>query len=57
MFTPAIRASRTSLPSVIIANARSTHVCGPPFLCSCPLADEMTTGRTPPLPDAAGAEV
>jgi hypothetical protein len=30
--TPAITASRTSSPRVIIAKARSTPVTGPPFL-------------------------
>ena len=31
-------------PPVIIANAFSTHVTGPPFLNRLPLADETTTG-------------
>jgi len=44
---PAISASRTSAPSlVIIPNACWTHVTGPPFLKRLPLADETTTGFT-----------
>src|SRR6476659_2101990 len=46
MLTPAIRASRTSLPAVIIAKAVSTQVLVPPFLKRCPLAEEITTGLT-----------
>jgi hypothetical protein len=37
-------ASRTSRPSVINRNARSTHVSFPPFLNWCPFADAMTIG-------------
>ena len=44
MLTPAISASSTSLPCVIIANAVSTQVLSPPFLNWWPLADAMTTG-------------
>jgi len=32
MLTPAISASSTSAPPVIIENAFSTQVCAPPFL-------------------------
>src|SRR6185436_20216040 len=46
MLTPAITASRTSLPSVIIANAVSTAVRVPPFLYLLPFDDEMTAGLT-----------
>src|SRR5207247_1992424 len=46
MLTPAIRASRTSEPPVIISNARATHVRLPPFVNLLPFADEMTTGLT-----------
>src|SRR4029079_5660638 len=46
MLTPAISASSTSDPAVIIWNAFSTQVCGPPFLNVLPLLDEMTTGFT-----------
>ena len=52
MFTPAISASSTSVPSVIIAKAFSTQVFSPPFLNLLPLADAMTTGLTPPLTTA-----
>src|SRR5688572_4241843 len=55
MLTPAIRASRTSSPSAMCANAVSTQVCLPPFLNSCPLLDAITTGRTRPLVCTAGA--
>src|SRR5262245_49408094 len=44
MFTPATSASSTSEPEVIMPNAFSTHVTGPPFLYWWPFADEMTTG-------------
>src|SRR5436189_5712260 len=46
MLTPAIRASRTSAPPVIIWNAFATQVWLPPFVNLLPLADEMTTGLT-----------
>src|SRR5688500_13281626 len=46
MLTPAISASSTSLPDVIIENAFSTHVIGPPFLWSLPFAEAMTAGVT-----------
>src|SRR4051812_3216411 len=47
MFTPAIKASRTSaLPLVIIVNAFWTQVTSPPFLNLFPFADEITTGFT-----------
>ena len=46
MLTPAIRASSTSAPPVIIANAVSTQVFAPPFLNLLPLLDETTTGLT-----------
>src|SRR4051794_28188106 len=44
MFTPAMSASRTSAPSVIIVNAFWTHVMSPPFLNLLPFADAMTSG-------------
>src|SRR5690606_15905019 len=44
MFTPAITASSTSAPSVIIRNARSTAVSLPPFRNWCPFAEATTTG-------------
>src|SRR3954466_11233559 len=46
MFTPAISASSTSDPPVIIWNAFSTQVCGPPFLNLLPLLEAITTGFT-----------
>ena len=46
MLTPAIRASSTSAPPVIIANAVSTQVLLPPFLNLLPLFEETTTGLT-----------
>ena len=50
MLTPAISASSTSEPCVIIVNAFCTQVTSPPFLKPLPLADEeMTTGLTPPF--------
>jgi hypothetical protein len=48
MFTPAMRASRTSLPSVIMAKAFSTQVTVPPFLNRWPLPEAMTTGFAGP---------
>ena len=42
MLTPAMRASRTSAPPVIMANAVSTQVLLPPFLNLLPLLDETT---------------
>src|SRR5262245_61804102 len=44
MLTPAMSASRTSLPAVIIAKAVSTQVLVPPFLKRFPLAEEITMG-------------
>src|SRR5215204_3291464 len=46
MFTPAIRASKTSAPSVIIVNAFCTAVTVPPFLNRLPFAEETTSGLT-----------
>src|SRR5690349_17016383 len=46
MFTPAITASSTSDPPVIIVNALCTAVIVPPFLKRLPLAEEMTSGLT-----------
>src|SRR5215208_6393968 len=46
MLTPAMRASRTSEPPVIIAKAVSTQVLLPPFLNLLPLFEETTTGLT-----------
>src|SRR6266700_848385 len=46
MFTPAIRASSTSAPSVINWKAFSTQVCVPPFLNLLPLFEATTTGFT-----------
>src|SRR5437667_12774240 len=46
MLTPAVRASSTSEPPVIIANAVATQVAGPPFLYWLPLADATTAGLT-----------
>src|SRR4051812_16966044 len=46
MLTPAMSASRTSVPPVIIENAFSTAVLSPPFLNLFPLAEAMTTGCT-----------
>ena len=45
MLTPAISASRTSVPFVIMSKAVSTQVFGPPFLKRCPLPEATTTGR------------
>src|SRR6476659_9311049 len=44
MFTPAINASSTSEPCVIIDQAFCKQVMSPPFLNLFPLADEITTG-------------
>ena len=44
MFTPAMSASSTSAPSVIIVQALWTQVISPPFLNLFPFADEITTG-------------
>src|SRR5262249_1685809 len=44
MLTPAVSASSTSDPAVIIWKALSTQVAGPPFLKRFPLAEGMTTG-------------
>src|SRR5688572_28806500 len=44
-FTPAMTASSTSVPFVIIWNATATPVDGPPFLKRLPFADATTTGR------------
>src|SRR2546429_1607413 len=46
MFTPAMTASSTSSPRVIIEKAFCTQVRLPPFLNLFPLADEMTRGLT-----------
>jgi hypothetical protein len=46
IFTPAITASSTSAPCVIIANAFCTAVMSPPFLKRLPFAEEMTMGLT-----------
>src|SRR5207253_8923186 len=46
MFTPAMTASSTSSPCVIIEKALCTQVRLPPFLNLFPLADEMTKGLT-----------
>src|ERR1051325_10917825 len=48
MLTPAMTASRTSAPSVIIVKALCTAVIGPPFLNLLPFADEITKGLTEP---------
>src|SRR5262245_17797627 len=55
MLTPSIRASRTSLPSIIRVYAFSTQVTLPPFLNQLPLADEITTAWTGPGTLTAGA--
>src|SRR5215831_16040698 len=47
MLTPAMRASSTSAPAVIMPNAVSTQVLLPPFLKRLPLEEETTTGLTP----------
>src|SRR5262245_28433674 len=46
MFTPAMSASRTSVPDVISENAFCTAVTSPPFLNLLPLAEAITTGFT-----------
>src|SRR5436190_16867325 len=46
MLTPAISASSTSEPPVIIWNALATQVWFPPLVNLLPLAEEMTTGLT-----------
>src|SRR5258706_10546671 len=46
MLTPAMRASSTSAPPVIIANAVSTQVLPPPFLYLLPLLADTTIGLT-----------
>src|SRR5687768_14738869 len=46
MLTPAMSASSTSEPLVIIVNAFCTAVIVPPFLNRLPLADEITRGLT-----------
>src|SRR5262245_55791646 len=46
MLTPAMRASSTSDPDVIMPNAVSTQVFVPPFLYRLPLFDATTTGLT-----------
>src|ERR1041385_9447847 len=48
MLTPAMTASRTSAPSVIIVKALCTAVIEPPFLNLFPFADEITKGLTEP---------
>src|SRR5262245_11147279 len=49
MLTPAIRASRTSEPCVIISNALATHVCPLSFFERLPFDAAMTSGLTPPV--------
>src|SRR3990172_8282653 len=44
MLTPAMSASRTSVPAVIIEKAVSMQVLLPPFLNRWPFADETTAG-------------
>src|SRR5215510_4129677 len=46
MLTPAITASRTSAPLVIMVKALCTAVMLPPFLNRLPLAEEITKGLT-----------
>src|SRR5690349_17494109 len=46
MFTPAMTASSTSDPPVIIVNALWTAVIVPPFLKRLPFAEEITSGLT-----------
>ena len=46
MLTPAMSASSTSLPLVIIAKAVSTPVFVPPFLNWWPLSEAITSGLT-----------
>src|SRR5207342_1556636 len=46
MLTPAMRASSTSAPPVIIEKAVSTQVLVPPFLYLLPLLAETTIGLT-----------
>src|SRR6478752_4083539 len=46
MLTPAMRASSTSAPPVIIEKAVSTQVLAPPFLYLLPLLAETTIGLT-----------
>ena len=46
MLTPAMSASSTSEPLVIMPNAFSTQVTGPPFLNRCPLPEATTIGLT-----------
>src|SRR5688572_5003917 len=55
MLTPAISDSSTSRPDIIIANAVSTQVLSPPFLCSLPLAEAMMAGFTGFFAATAGA--
>ena len=54
MLTPAMSASSTSSPFIIISNAVSTHVFVPPFLNWWPLPEAMTTGRVLPCTITAG---
>src|SRR5262245_9174440 len=46
MLTPAMRASSTSAPLVIMEKAVSTQVFVPPFLKRLPFDEETTTGFT-----------
>src|SRR5258706_4037772 len=55
MFTPAMTASRTSLPEVIILKALATQVRPSSSFDLLPLADEITTGLTAPLAGTCGA--
>ena len=49
MLMPAMIASSTSAPDVIIWNAFSTAHTGPPFFQRIPLTSETTTGFTEPV--------
>ena len=49
MLTPAISASSTSAPLVIIAKAVSTQVLAPPFLNWWPLSEAITRGLARPF--------
>src|SRR5262245_7524487 len=49
MLTPAMSASRTSEPCVIISNAFATHVCPLSFFDRLPFEAAITSGLTPPV--------